>query len=69
MSLVADNRIFKQRNVDIAVVSKEDALKWGFSGPMIRGAGIPWDIRKSQPYDVYDRDGIRHSGRHQRRLL
>jgi NADH-quinone oxidoreductase subunit D len=55
ISLVADNRIFKQRNVDIAVVSKEDALAWGFSGPMIRGAGIPWDLRKSQPYDVYDR--------------
>jgi len=55
MSLVCDNRIFKQRNVDIATVSKEDALAWGFSGPMIRGAGIPWDIRKSQPYDVYDR--------------
>src|SRR5688500_9050207 len=55
ISLVADNRIFKQRNVDIATVSKEDALAWGFSGPMIRAAGIPWDIRKSQPYDVYDR--------------
>ena len=55
ISLVADNRIFKQRNVDIAYVSKEDAIKWGFSGPMIRGAGIPWDIRKSQPYDAYDR--------------
>ncbi len=53
ISLVADNRIFKQRNVDIAIVSKEDAIKWGFSGPMIRGSGIPWDIRKSQPYDVY----------------
>jgi NADH-quinone oxidoreductase subunit D len=55
MSLVVDNRIFKQRNVDIAVVSKEDAVAWGFSGPMIRAAGIPWDLRKSQPYDVYDR--------------
>jgi len=55
ISLVAENRIFKQRNVDIAVVSREDAVAWGFSGPMIRGAGIPWDIRKSQPYDVYDR--------------
>ena len=55
ISLVADNRIFKQRNADIAVVSKDDALKWGFSGPMIRGAGIPWDLRRSQPYDVYDR--------------
>jgi NADH-quinone oxidoreductase subunit D len=55
ISLVADNRIFKQRNVDIAVVSKDDAVKWGFSGPMLRGSGIPWDIRRSQPYDVYDR--------------
>jgi len=55
ISLVADNRIFKQRNVDIATVSKEDALAWGFSGPMIRAAGIPWDIRRSQPYEVYDR--------------
>ncbi len=53
LSLVVDNRIFKQRNVDIATVTKEDAIKWGFSGPMIRGSGIPWDIRKSQPYDVY----------------
>ncbi len=55
ISLVADNRIFKQRNVDIAIVSKEEAIKWGFSGPMIRGSGIAWDLRKSQPYDVYDR--------------
>lgn len=55
ISLVAENRIFKQRNVDIAVVSRDDAIKWGFSGPMIRAAGIPWDIRRSQPYDVYDR--------------
>ena len=55
VSLFADNRIFKQRNVDIGTVSKEDAIAWGFSGPMIRAAGIPWDIRKAQPYDVYDR--------------
>jgi NADH-quinone oxidoreductase subunit D len=55
MSLVVDNRIFKQRNVDIAVVSKDDAIRWGFSGPMIRGSGLAWDLRKSQPYDVYDR--------------
>ncbi|KPF93517.1 NADH dehydrogenase [Novosphingobium sp. AAP83] len=55
MSLVVDNRIFKQRNVDIGIVSKEDAVRWGFSGPMIRGSGIAWDLRKSQPYDVYDR--------------
>ncbi len=55
ISLVAENRIFKQRNVDIAIVSRDDAVKWGFSGPMIRAAGLPWDLRKSQPYDVYDR--------------
>jgi NADH-quinone oxidoreductase subunit D len=55
VSLVADNRIFKQRNVDIGLVAREDALKWGFSGPMIRATGLPWDLRRSQPYDVYDR--------------
>jgi len=55
IALVADNRIFKQRNVDIGIVSKEDAIAWGFSGPMIRASGIPWDIRRSQPYEVYDR--------------
>src|SRR3546814_793316 len=55
IGLVADNRIFKQRNVDIATVSRDDAIAWGFSGPMIRASGIPWDLRKSQPYDVYDR--------------
>src|SRR4051812_26964076 len=54
ISLVADNRIFKQRNVDIGTVAKEDAIAWGFSGPMIRAAGVPWDIRKAQPYDMYD---------------
>ncbi|UTW54077.1 NADH-quinone oxidoreductase subunit D [Kordiimonas sp. SCSIO 12610] len=53
--LLIDNRIFKQRNVDIGVVTPEDALNWGFSGPMLRGCGIPWDLRKSQPYEVYDR--------------
>src|SRR4051812_36288715 len=55
IALVADNRIFKQRNVDIAIVHKDDAIAWGFSGPMIRASGVPWDIRKSQPYEVYDR--------------
>jgi NADH-quinone oxidoreductase subunit D len=54
-ALLTDNRIFKQRMVDIGVVSKEQALDWGFSGPMLRGSGVPWDLRKSQPYDVYDR--------------
>ena len=53
-TLLTDNRIFKQRNVDIGVVSKEDALEYSFSGVMIRGSGIPWDLRKSQPYECYD---------------
>ena len=53
-NLLTDNRIFKQRNVDIGVVSKEDALDYSFSGVMIRGSGVPWDLRKSQPYDCYD---------------
>ena len=51
--LVADNRIFKQRNVDIGVISKDDAIRWGFTGPCIRASGVPWDIRKAQPYDAY----------------
>lgn len=54
-TLLNDNRIFKQRTVDIGVVSPEQALDWGFSGPMLRACGIAWDLRKSQPYDVYDR--------------
>ncbi len=53
-NLLTDNRIFKQRNVDIGIVSKEDALDYSFTGVMIRGSGIPWDLRKSQPYDCYD---------------
>ena len=53
-TLLTDNRIFKQRNVDIGVVSKEDALDYSFSGVMMRGSGIPWDLRKSQPYDCYE---------------
>ncbi len=52
-SLLTNNRIFKQRTVDIGVASAEQALDWGFSGPMLRGSGIAWDLRKSQPYDVY----------------
>jgi NADH-quinone oxidoreductase subunit D len=55
ISLVADNRIFKERNVDVGIVARDDAVRWGFSGPMLRGSGIPWDLRRSQPYDVYDR--------------
>ena len=52
-SLLTNNRIFKQRLVDIGIVSKEQALNWGFSGPMIRGSGIAWDLRKNQPYEIY----------------
>lgn len=52
--LLTENRIFKQRLVDIGVVSKAEALDWGFSGPMLRGSGVPWDLRKAQPYEVYD---------------
>ncbi len=52
-SLLTNNRIFKQRLVDIGIVSKEQALDWGFSGPMIRGSGIAWDLRKNQPYEIY----------------
>ena len=54
-TLLTDNRIWKQRTVGIGVVSPERAKALGFSGPMIRGSGIPWDLRKSQPYEVYDR--------------
>ena len=52
--LLTDNRIFKQRNVDIGVVSLEDAWRWGFSGVMVRGSGAAWDLRKAQPYECYD---------------
>jgi NADH-quinone oxidoreductase subunit D len=53
-TLLTDNRIFKQRTVDIAVVSLEDAWKLGFSGVMVRGSGAAWDLRKAQPYECYD---------------
>jgi NADH-quinone oxidoreductase subunit D len=51
--LLGPNRIFKQRNVDIGVISLDDAWKWGFSGVMVRGSGAAWDLRKSQPYECY----------------
>src|SRR3977135_3045043 len=51
--LLTGNRIFKQRNVDIAVVKLEDAWAWGFSGVMVRGSGAAWDLRKAQPYECY----------------
>ncbi|MCK8782807.1 NADH-quinone oxidoreductase subunit D [Roseomonas sp. NAR14] len=53
--LVDGNRIFKQRTVDIAIMSAEQCFAWGFSGPNLRASGCAWDLRKSQPYDVYDR--------------
>lgn len=53
-TLVTENRIFKQRTVDIGVVSVEQALDWGFSGPNLRASGLAWDLRKAQPYEVYD---------------
>lgn len=53
--LLTENRIFKQRCVDVGVVSAEDAIALGFSGPMLRASGVPWDLRKAQPYAVYDR--------------
>ena len=53
--LLTENRIFKQRLVDVCPVSAEDAIAWGFTGPVLRASGVPWDLRKSQPYMVYDR--------------
>ncbi len=53
-TLLTDNRIFKQRNVDIGIVTKQDALDYSFSGVMIRGSGISWDLRRSQPYECYN---------------
>ncbi len=52
-TVLSDNRIWKQRTVDIGVISAEDAMAWGFTGPMLRGSGVAWDLRKSQPYDIY----------------
>jgi len=52
--MLTENRIWKQRLVDIGVVSLEDAMAWGFSGVMLRGSGLEWDLRKSQPYEIYD---------------
>jgi NADH-quinone oxidoreductase subunit D len=53
-TLLTDNRIWKQRTVNIGIVTPERALNMGFTGPMLRGSGIAWDLRKKQPYDVYD---------------
>ena len=53
--LLTENRIFKQRSVDIGILSKEDAIRLSCSGPVLRASGVAWDLRKSQPYDVYDK--------------
>ena len=52
-TLLTENRIFKQRNVNIGIVSQQDCYDWGFSGVMVRGSGLPWDLRRNQPYEVY----------------
>jgi len=54
-TLLTENRIFKQRSVDIGPITPEQAMDWGYSGPNLRAAGVPWDLRKAQPYDVYDK--------------
>ncbi len=53
-TLLNDNRIWKQRLVNIGIVTQKEAMNWGFSGPILRATGIPWDLRKSNPYEVYD---------------
>ncbi|WP_417270411.1 NADH-quinone oxidoreductase subunit D [Celeribacter sp.] len=53
-TLLTENRIFKQRNVDICVISEQEILDWGYSGVMARGSGLAWDLRRSQPYECYD---------------
>ena len=53
--LLTENRIFKQRSVDVGVIDAAQALDWGFSGPCLRASGVAWDLRKAQPYDAYDR--------------
>jgi NADH:ubiquinone oxidoreductase subunit D len=54
-TMLSENRIWKQRLIDIGVVSSKDAMDWGFSGVMLRGSGIKWDLRKSQPYEIYNK--------------
>jgi NADH-quinone oxidoreductase subunit D len=67
--LLTNNRIFKQRNVDIGVVDLEECWAWGFSGVMVRGSGAAWDLRKSQPYECYSELDFDIPDRQERRLL
>jgi NADH-quinone oxidoreductase subunit D len=53
-TLLTENRIFKQRNADIGIISEDEILQWGYSGVMVRGSGLAWDLRRSQPYECYD---------------
>jgi NADH-quinone oxidoreductase subunit D len=52
--LLTENRIFKQRNADIGIITEDDIQKWGYSGVMVRGSGLAWDLRRAQPYECYD---------------
>jgi len=52
---LTNNRILRQRSVDIGVISKQEAIEWGCTGPVLRSAGVAWDLRRSQPYDAYDK--------------
>jgi len=53
-ALLTENRIFKQRNVDIGVINQQDCFEWGFSGVIVRGSGLAWDLRRNQPYSIYN---------------
>ena len=52
--LLTNNRILRQRSVDIGIITKQEAIEWSCSGPVLRSAGVPWDLRRSQPYDAYN---------------
>ena len=53
--ILTNNRILRQRSVDIGIISKQEAIEWGCTGPVLRSAGVAWDLRRSQPYDAYDK--------------
>ena len=53
--LLTNNRILRQRSVDIGIITKQEAIQWGCTGPILRSAGVPWDLRRNQPYDAYDK--------------
>ena len=61
-SLITENRIFKQRNVDIGFVDEKTIMQYGFSGPMVRGSGLAWDLRRAQPYECYDEFELSKAG-------